>query len=160
MLLYVLIATVPCCSWISRMVEFYEQVVFKALIVLHTMIRNGHTDNVLNHIASSDILRLRHVANGERHGERSYPITFPARITQSSLCLQAIPYQRTSRIMPHISKPVLVPTAISSTMQSVCNPKAIATDICLWRVEAGPEAVCQAMASPAGARPLWVVSFE
>ena len=67
---------VPRCSWTSCLVEFSEQVVLKALIVLHTMIRNGHTDNTLNYIASSDILRLRHVANGERHGERSYPITF------------------------------------------------------------------------------------
>jgi len=34
------------------------------------MIRNGHTDNVLKYIAVSDTLRLRHVANGERQGER------------------------------------------------------------------------------------------
>ena len=49
------------------------------------MIRNGHTDNVLNYIAFSDILRLRHVANGERHGGRSFPITLLAGITQPCL---------------------------------------------------------------------------
>ena len=146
MLSYVLIATVPRCSWTSRPVDFSEQVVFKALIVLHTMIRNGHTDNILNYIASSDTLRLRQVANGERHGERSYPIILRASITQPSLCLQVIPYQRTPRIMPYISKPVLVPTAISSMMQSVYNPKTIATGICPWQVGAGQ------MANTAGAR--------
>ncbi|KAG8917529.1 hypothetical protein FRC02_003056, partial [Tulasnella sp. 418] len=34
-------------------------VVFKALIVLHTMIRNGATDNVLAYLSSSEVLRLR-----------------------------------------------------------------------------------------------------
>lgn len=142
------------------MVEFSEQVVLKALIVLHTMIRSGHTDNVLNYIAFSDILRLRQMANGERQGERSFPITLRAGITQPRLCLQAIPYRRTCRIMPYISKPVLVLTAISSTMQSVYNPKAIVTGVCLWQSEAGPETDRQATASPAEARPLWVASFE
>ena len=146
MLSYVLIATVARCTWASRLADFSEQVVLKALIVLHTMIRNGHTDNILNYIASSDTLRLRQVSNGERHGERSYPITLRAGIIQRSLCLQVIPYQRTPRIMPYISKPVLVPTAISSMMQSVYNPKAIATGISPWQVGAGQ------MASPVGAR--------
>lgn len=84
---YVLIATVPRCSRMSCPADFSEQVVFKALVVLHTMIRNGHTDNILNCIASSDILRLRHVANGERHGERSYPITLRVGVAQPGLCL-------------------------------------------------------------------------
>src|SRR5271154_6704252 len=31
------------------------QIVFKALIVLHTMIRNGATDNVLSYLSSSEV---------------------------------------------------------------------------------------------------------
>lgn len=69
MLSYVLIATVPRCSWVSRLVEFFEQVIFKALTVLHTMIRDFHTDDILNCITSLDTLRLRQVATGERHSE-------------------------------------------------------------------------------------------
>lgn len=44
------------------------QVVFKALIVLHTMIRNGATDNVLSYLSSGDVLRLRNVATGQWEG--------------------------------------------------------------------------------------------
>ncbi|KAH8989807.1 hypothetical protein EDB92DRAFT_819561 [Lactarius akahatsu] len=38
------------------------QVVFKARIVLHTMVRNGATDNVLQYLSSSDVLRLKNVS--------------------------------------------------------------------------------------------------
>jgi hypothetical protein len=53
--------------------DLSPQVVFKALIVLHTMIRNGSTDNVLGYIAKSDILRLNNVANGHWEGEIIFP---------------------------------------------------------------------------------------
>ncbi|KAI0675937.1 ANTH domain-containing protein [Trametes maxima] len=43
-------------------------VVFKALIVLHTMIRNGATDNVLQYLSASDVLKLRNVSNGTWEG--------------------------------------------------------------------------------------------
>ncbi|KAI0306103.1 ANTH domain-containing protein [Multifurca ochricompacta] len=43
-------------------------VVFKALIVLHTMIRNGSTDNVLRYLSSSEVLRLKNVAGGQWEG--------------------------------------------------------------------------------------------
>ncbi|KAG6813864.1 hypothetical protein H0H92_006271 [Tricholoma furcatifolium] len=43
-------------------------VVFKALIVLHTMIRNGATDNVLGYLSNSDVLRLRNVSGGSWDG--------------------------------------------------------------------------------------------
>ncbi|EIN09626.1 ANTH-domain-containing protein [Punctularia strigosozonata HHB-11173 SS5] len=43
-------------------------VVFKALIVLHTMIRNGCTDNVLSYLSSSEVLHLRNVAGGNWEG--------------------------------------------------------------------------------------------
>ncbi|KDQ51032.1 hypothetical protein JAAARDRAFT_41495 [Jaapia argillacea MUCL 33604] len=43
-------------------------VVFKALIVLHTMIRNGATDNVLAYLSSTDVLRLRNVGGGHWEG--------------------------------------------------------------------------------------------
>lgn len=45
-----------------------SQVVFKALIVLHTMIRNGSTDNVLSYLSSADVLRLRNVSAGNWDG--------------------------------------------------------------------------------------------
>ncbi|THH14758.1 hypothetical protein EW146_g5615 [Bondarzewia mesenterica] len=44
------------------------QVVFKALIVLHTMIRNGATDKVLAYLSSSDVLRLKNVSGGQWEG--------------------------------------------------------------------------------------------
>ncbi|KAI0730938.1 ANTH domain-containing protein [Earliella scabrosa] len=43
-------------------------VVFKALIVLHTIIRNGSTDNVLQYLSSSDVLKLRNVSSGNWEG--------------------------------------------------------------------------------------------
>ncbi len=46
------------------------QVVFKALIVLHMMVRNGATDNVLQYLSSSDVLRLKNVAGGQWEGVR------------------------------------------------------------------------------------------
>ena len=42
---------------------------FKALIVLHTMIRNGATDNILQYLSSSDVLKLRNVSAGQWEGE-------------------------------------------------------------------------------------------
>ncbi|KAG6896531.1 hypothetical protein C0992_007665 [Termitomyces sp. T32_za158] len=45
-----------------------SQVVFKALIVLHTMIRTGATDNVLGYLSNSDVLRLRNVSAGSWEG--------------------------------------------------------------------------------------------
>ncbi|KAF7309195.1 ENTH domain-containing protein [Mycena kentingensis (nom. inval.)] len=43
-------------------------VVFKALIVLHTMIRNGSTDNVLAYLSGSQVLRLHNVSAGNWDG--------------------------------------------------------------------------------------------
>ncbi|KAI0741287.1 ANTH domain-containing protein [Daedaleopsis nitida] len=43
-------------------------VVFKALIVLHTMIRNGSTDNVLQYLSAADVLKLRNVSAGNWEG--------------------------------------------------------------------------------------------
>jgi len=44
------------------------QVVFKALIVLHTMIRAGATDNVLGYLSSSNILKLRDISSANWEG--------------------------------------------------------------------------------------------
>lgn len=46
----------------------WSQIVYKALIVLHTMIRNGATDNVLSYLSSEDVLRLKAVSNGHWEG--------------------------------------------------------------------------------------------
>ncbi|KAG6333526.1 hypothetical protein ID866_5562 [Astraeus odoratus] len=53
-----------CKALVPRLREPNAIVVFKALIVLHTMIRNGATDNVLSHLSSSEVLRLRNVSAG------------------------------------------------------------------------------------------------
>ncbi|KAG6374848.1 hypothetical protein JVT61DRAFT_4233 [Boletus reticuloceps] len=57
-----------CKALVPRLREPNAIVVFKALIVLHTMIRNGATDNVLSHLSSSEILRLRNVSTGNWEG--------------------------------------------------------------------------------------------
>ncbi|PFH51967.1 hypothetical protein AMATHDRAFT_58213 [Amanita thiersii Skay4041] len=57
-----------CKALSPRFREPNAVVVFKALIVLHTMIRNGSTDNVLNYLSSSDVLRLRNVSAGSWDG--------------------------------------------------------------------------------------------
>ncbi|KAF9244681.1 ANTH domain-containing protein [Melanogaster broomeanus] len=57
-----------CKALVPRLREPNAIVVFKALIVLHTMIRNGATDNVLAHLSSSEVLRLRNVSAGNWEG--------------------------------------------------------------------------------------------
>jgi hypothetical protein len=47
---------------------FNSKIVFKALIVLHTMIRTGNTENVLNFLATGDSLRLGGVSGGHWEG--------------------------------------------------------------------------------------------
>ncbi|KAI0769149.1 ANTH domain-containing protein [Trametes elegans] len=57
-----------CRALAPRFREPNAVVVFKALIVLHTMIRNGATDNVLQYLSSSDVLKLRNVSTGNWEG--------------------------------------------------------------------------------------------
>ncbi|KAF8661320.1 hypothetical protein AX16_001417 [Volvariella volvacea WC 439] len=57
-----------CKALSPRFREPNAIVVFKALIVLHTMIRNGSTDNVLSHLSSNDSLRLRNVSSTNWEG--------------------------------------------------------------------------------------------
>ncbi|KAI5118683.1 hypothetical protein M0805_003620 [Coniferiporia weirii] len=57
-----------CKALVPRLREPNSIVVFKALIVLHTMIRNGATDNVLTYLSSEDVLRLRSVSTGHWEG--------------------------------------------------------------------------------------------
>lgn len=57
-----------CKALAPRFREPNAVVVFKALIVLHTMIRNGSTDNVLAYLSSSEVLRLRNVSAGNWEG--------------------------------------------------------------------------------------------
>lgn len=52
-------------------VNFSAQVVFKALLVLHSMIRSGATDNVLSFLGQQDLLRLRNVVGQTWDGEHS-----------------------------------------------------------------------------------------
>ncbi|EGN96722.1 hypothetical protein SERLA73DRAFT_75595 [Serpula lacrymans var. lacrymans S7.3] len=57
-----------CRALVPRFREPNAIIVFKALIVLHTMIRNGATDNVLSHLSSSEVLRLHNVSSGTWEG--------------------------------------------------------------------------------------------
>ncbi|KAG6821473.1 hypothetical protein H0H93_010197 [Arthromyces matolae] len=57
-----------CKALVPRLREPNTIVVFKALIVLHTMIRSGATDNVLGYLSNSDVLRLRNVSGGSWEG--------------------------------------------------------------------------------------------
>lgn len=43
--------------------------VFKALLTLHQMIRSGSTDQLLDHLAASDILRLRNIGGQSFEGK-------------------------------------------------------------------------------------------
>lgn len=58
-----------CKALSPRFREPNAIIVFKALIVLHTMIRNGSTDNVLGYLSGSQVLRLSNVSNGNWDGE-------------------------------------------------------------------------------------------
>ncbi|KIY43090.1 ANTH-domain-containing protein [Fistulina hepatica ATCC 64428] len=57
-----------CKALSLRFKEPNAIVVFKALIVLHTMIRNGATDNVLAYLSSTEVLRLRNVSASNWEG--------------------------------------------------------------------------------------------
>ncbi|KAG8808351.1 hypothetical protein FRC18_005075 [Serendipita sp. 400] len=66
-----------------RLRDSSNVVIHKALLVLHTMIRMGHTDNVLSFLSSSsnDVLKLRHITNGHNDGNiSSYAGYLEARI--------------------------------------------------------------------------------
>jgi phosphatidylinositol-binding clathrin assembly protein len=60
------------------------QIVFKALIVLHMMIRNGSTDNVLSYLSSSEVLRLRDISHGNWEGQLQSILTF------NDICLKVM----------------------------------------------------------------------
>ncbi|KAH7101541.1 ANTH-domain-containing protein [Auriculariales sp. MPI-PUGE-AT-0066] len=52
-----------CRAIAPRLREQNPVIVFKALLVLHTMIRNGQTDNILGYLARHDELHLRNISN-------------------------------------------------------------------------------------------------
>jgi hypothetical protein len=51
-----------------------HQVVFKALLTLHQMIRSGSTDQLLDHLVKSDVMRLRGIGGQNFEGE---PLPIP-----------------------------------------------------------------------------------
>ena len=73
---------IPLCALLNHPFESSHylnlslQIVFKALIVLHTMIRNGSTDNVLSYLSSSEVLRLRDISSGNWGGQLARILTF------------------------------------------------------------------------------------
>jgi len=98
------------------------QVVFKALIVLHTMIRNGATDNVLTYLSSSEVLRLRNVSTGNWEGE-----WFPCHLirTLKRMFQQVMLPPSTSKITPSTSIPEYALIKISNTMRWKFRPSLI-----------------------------------
>ncbi|TDL23974.1 hypothetical protein BD410DRAFT_130606 [Rickenella mellea] len=66
------ILTLSCVSHLPRLRADFNtvlcQIVFTALIVLHTMMCNGAGDNTLLYLASSDVIRLKNVSIGQREG--------------------------------------------------------------------------------------------
>lgn len=62
-----------------------SQIVFKALIVLHTMIRAGSTDNVLSYLSSSNILKLQNVSSANWEGTVSQKRSITIRLNLLSL---------------------------------------------------------------------------
>ncbi|KAH9839938.1 ANTH-domain-containing protein [Rhodofomes roseus] len=62
-----------CRALIPRFREPNTIVVFKALIVLHMMIRNGSTDNVLSYLSSSDVLKLKSISSMNWEGYNAPP---------------------------------------------------------------------------------------
>lgn len=91
------------------------QVVFKALIVLHTMIRNGATDNVLTYLSSSEVLRLRNVSTGNWEGEWS--LCHFIVCTLKRMFQQVMLHPWTSKIMHSTSIPEYTLIKISNTTQ-------------------------------------------
>lgn len=49
----------------SHAVILANQVILKALLVLHSMIRQGATDNVLTFLSNNDVLRLKDNVGGQ-----------------------------------------------------------------------------------------------
>lgn len=102
------------------------QVVFKALIVLHTMIRNGATDNVLAYLSSSDVLRLKNISAGVQWEGKlpfSSTLAFQLRLLSPKVTL----HLKTFRITLYTSTRGLEPIATSNMMPSVSNPNPTVT---------------------------------
>ncbi|KAL5513285.1 hypothetical protein ACEPAH_3683 [Sanghuangporus vaninii] len=113
-----------CRALALRLREPNTIVVFKALIVLHTMIRNGATDNVLSALASDDILRLRSVTAGHWDGYdtpknlQNYAIYLDTRIrTYKDLKHDPV------RVQSDSNRDARVESAIGSTARASNGPQ-------------------------------------
>ncbi|KAH9006703.1 hypothetical protein EDB83DRAFT_727401 [Lactarius deliciosus] len=78
----------------------------QALIVLHTMVRNGATDNVPQYLSSSDVLQLKNVSGGQWEGTH---YTFPPITPGPSHFVQVIMHLRISSIILILTR-AYVPT--------------------------------------------------
>ena len=103
------------------------QIVFKALIVLHTMIRNGATDNVLSHLSQSDILRLRNVTNGQWEGEATLPSLIFSGLLTPRPCRKVTRHRRTWPTTRCTWTTGYERTEISNMTPSASNPRPTAT---------------------------------
>ncbi|KAL4066001.1 ANTH domain-containing protein [Scleroderma citrinum] len=117
-----------CKALVPRLREPNAIVVFKALIVLHTMIRNGATDNVLSHLSSSEILRLRNISAGNWEGYNApqnlqhYAIYLDSRIRAfRELKHDAI------RVQSETNRDMRVHNSIEEDMAYTTAPKAPST---------------------------------
>ena len=101
------------------------QIVFKALIVLHMMIRNGATDNVLSYLSSSEVLRLRDISHGNWEGQLESILTFDDIWFK---VLQVTQHLKIYKSMLSIWIPGSAHTKISNMMLSRCRMNLIETD--------------------------------
>ena len=67
----------PTPTWALTSHPSLQQVVFKALLTLHTLIRNGATDNILAYLSTGDVLRLRNVSAPNWEGVPFITIPIP-----------------------------------------------------------------------------------
>jgi hypothetical protein len=98
------------------------QVVFKALLVLHSMIRSGATDNVLSFLGQQDLLRLRNVVGQTWDGEQ--PL-FSTPAQQLNSLPQVTRHHRISDSMRSTWTAVYVATRSSATTLYEFSPRTI-----------------------------------
>jgi hypothetical protein len=94
-----------------------RQVVFKALLTFHTLIRNGSTNNILAYLSNGNVLKLNSVSTPNWEGAPSVTPPIPdVKMKKLTICAQDIRHQRICPTTLHISTPEFEPSATSSTM--------------------------------------------
>ena len=115
----------PAKAYISFLPR--KQVVFKALLTLHTIIRNGATDNILAYLSNGDVLRLKNVAALHWEGALFTKRPDPGiGMTTLTIYAQDIMRQRIYLTTPRISTHGFELFAILNTMPSASSRRTTA----------------------------------